>query len=145
MRQRFHAEVERGKLTGPQRLVMSVIVRHDGVSLKQLSETVSLAHSTVSGIVDRLIRQGLLERKKDEADRRLTVLVASKPVKDFLTSQMSELMLNPLIEAFGRTSYKKAEEIVAALDMLAKLLLAESPHLSNRAEEGLKNREQRLF
>jgi hypothetical protein len=41
MRQRLQAEFARGNLTGPQRLVMSVLVRTQGLSLKQLSEAVS--------------------------------------------------------------------------------------------------------
>jgi len=122
MRQKFRAEVERGNLTGPQRLVMSVIVRHDGISLKQLSKAVSLAHSTVSGIVDRLVKQSLIERKTDKADRRLTLLTASKPVRDFLSSRMHDLAVTPLIEALARTESRNAKEILNALGSLAKLL-----------------------
>lgn len=122
LRQKFRAEVEQGNLTGPQRLVMSVIVRHDGISLKQLSQAISLAHSTVSGIVDRLAKQGLIERKTDEKDGRLTVLIASKPVRDFLSTRMHELTVTPLIEALAQTESRKAKEILDALKLLARLL-----------------------
>ncbi|WP_260703577.1 MarR family winged helix-turn-helix transcriptional regulator [Edaphobacter flagellatus] len=122
MRQKFRAEVERGNLTGPQRLVMSVVVRHDGISLKQLSQAVSLAHSTVSGIVDRLVKQKFLERKTDETDRRLTLLVASKPVRDFLSTQMHDLAVMPFMEALHQINRVKAKEILAALQLLASLL-----------------------
>src|SRR5438270_63266 len=60
MRQRLQAEFARGSLTGPQRLVMSALVRTQGLSLKELSHRVSLAHSTVSGIVDRLAKRGFI-------------------------------------------------------------------------------------
>jgi len=122
MRQKFRAQVERGNLTGPQRLVMSVVVRHDGISLKDLSTAVSLAHSTVSGIVDRLEKQGYIERQTNTADRRLTLLVASKPVREFLNSRVHELTMSPLMEALGRTERAKAKEILAALDLLSGLL-----------------------
>ncbi|MDQ2840282.1 MAG: MarR family transcriptional regulator [Acidobacteriota bacterium] len=122
MRQKLRAEVERGNLTGPQRLVMSVVVRHDGISLKQLSQAVSLAHSTVSGIVDRLEKQGLLERKTDVADRRLTLLAASRPVRDFLNSRMHDLAVTPLMEALARTESRSGQEILTALKLLATLL-----------------------
>lgn len=122
MRQRFRAEVERGNLTGPQRLVMSVVVRHDGISLKALSNAVSLAHSTVSGIVDRLVKLGYIERQTDITDRRLTHLVASKPVREFLNSRVHELAMSPLMDALGRTSRTKAKEILAALQLLSVLL-----------------------
>ena len=37
---------------------MRIVVRNDGISLKELSAAVNLAHSTVSGIVDRLEKRG---------------------------------------------------------------------------------------
>jgi len=53
LRKPLEAEVSRGDLTVPQRAAMAVIVRHHGISLKDLSREVSLAHSTVSGIFVR--------------------------------------------------------------------------------------------
>src|ERR1700730_10561972 len=104
MRQRLQAEFARGNLTGPQRLVMSALVRTQGLSLKQLSEAVSLAHSTVSGIVDRLEKQSLIERPTHSTDRRITLLVASPPVREFMETRMHELALHPLLEALRHAS-----------------------------------------
>ena len=122
MRQRLQAEFARGNLTGPQRLVMSELVRTEGLSLKQLSHAVSLAHSTVSGIVDRLVKQGLIDRKEHPNDRRITLLVASRPVRDFLTTRMPELALNPLLEALQRATPTERSTITRALNTLAQLL-----------------------
>jgi DNA-binding MarR family transcriptional regulator len=126
MRQRLQAEFARGHLTGPQRLVMSALVRTDGLSLKQLSEAVSLAHSTVSGIVDRLVKQGLIERKAHPTDRRITLLTASPTVRNFLTTRMPELALHPLLEALRRASPSERKSITAGLDVLARLLSPEA-------------------
>jgi DNA-binding MarR family transcriptional regulator len=122
MRQRLQAEFARGNLTGPQRLVMSVLVRTQGLSLKQLSEAVSLAHSTVSGIVDRLEKQGLIERQTHPTDRRITLLVASPPVREFMETRMPELALHPLLEALGHASATERRAITQGLDTLSKLL-----------------------
>ena len=122
MRQRLQAEFARGNLTGPQRLVMSVLVRTQGLSLKQLSEAVSLAHSTVSGIVDRLEKQGLIERQTHPTDRRITLLVASPPVREFLATRMPELALHPLLEALRHASSTQRRSITRGLNTLAKLL-----------------------
>ncbi len=132
MRQRLQAEFARGNLTGPQRLVMSELVRTQGLSLKQLSHAVSLAHSTVSGIVDRLVKQGLIDRKEHPTDRRITLLVASRPVREFLTTRMPELSLNPLLEALQRASPKDRTAITSALDLLARLLIQNPPGSSSR-------------
>jgi DNA-binding MarR family transcriptional regulator len=122
MRQRLQAEFARGNLTGPQRLVMSVLVRTQGLSLKQLSEAVSLAHSTVSGIVDRLEKQGLIERQTHPTDRRITLLVASPPVREFMETRMPELALHPLLEALRHASPTERQSITQGLNTLAKLL-----------------------
>jgi DNA-binding MarR family transcriptional regulator len=122
MRQRLQAEFARGNLTGPQRLVMSALVRTQGLSLKQLSEAVSLAHSTVSGIADRLEKQGLIERQTHPTDRRITLLVASPPVREFLDTRMPELALHPLLEALRHATPTELRAITKGLDTLSKLL-----------------------
>jgi DNA-binding MarR family transcriptional regulator len=122
MRQRLQAEFARGNLTGPQRLVMSILVPAQGLSLKQLSEAVSLAHSTVSGIVDRLEKQGLIERQTHPTDRRITLLVASPPVREFMETRMPELALHPLLEALGHASPTERKAITQGLNTLAQLL-----------------------
>jgi DNA-binding MarR family transcriptional regulator len=122
MRQRLQAEFAQGNLTGPQRLVMSVVVRTQGLSLKQLSEAVSLAHSTVSGIVDRLVQQGLVERQPHPTDRRITLLAASPAVRKFLDTRMPQLALHPLLEAMRRATPAERHSITKGLNTLARLL-----------------------
>ena len=77
LREPLETEFARGGLTGPQRMVMQALVQSEGLSLKQLSAQVSLAHSTVSGIVDRLQARGMVVRRRDEADGRATVIAPS--------------------------------------------------------------------
>jgi DNA-binding MarR family transcriptional regulator len=138
MRQRLQAEFARGNLTGPQRLVMSVLVRTQGLSLKQLSQAVSLAHSTVSGIVDRLVQQGLIERQTHPADRRITLLIASDAVRKFMQTRMPELALHPLLEAMRRATPAERQSITEGLDTLARLLTAKTPATNAEAnDEGL--------
>jgi len=122
MRQRLQAEFARGNLTGPQRLVMAALVNSKGLSLKQLSEAVSLAHSTVSGIVDRLVKQGLIERQTHATDRRITLLVASPPVREFMETRMPELALHPLLEALSQASPTERRAITQGLNALSQLL-----------------------
>jgi DNA-binding MarR family transcriptional regulator len=42
--------------------VMQALAEKNGMSLKELGSAVGMAHSTVSGIVDRLEKRGMLER-----------------------------------------------------------------------------------
>src|ERR1700677_471686 len=122
LREPLETEFARGGLTGPQRMVMQALVQSEGLSLKQLSAQVSLAHSTVSGIVDRLQARGMVVRSKDEADGRATVIAPSAPVRDFLTNRMPELAISPLTEALRSASDKERASVLRGLRKLRALV-----------------------
>jgi hypothetical protein len=74
LRKPLETEIARGGLTGQQRGVMQALVRSDGMSLRDLSRGMGLAHSTVAGIVDRMVKKGLVERRPSKDDRHFSVI-----------------------------------------------------------------------
>ena len=62
-------------VTGPQRLVLRVVGLFPGVSPGALADILHLHPSTVTGVLQRLVTQGLLRRSTDPGDRRRSVLV----------------------------------------------------------------------
>jgi DNA-binding MarR family transcriptional regulator len=122
VRKPLEAEFARGQLTGPQRSVMQALVHSDGMSLKELSRQVGLAHSTVSGIVDRLEGRGLVKRNIDEADRRLSVIVVSQEVQNFMRNTLPALMIHPLVEALSRAKPGDRTIILEGLRTLHAIL-----------------------
>jgi DNA-binding MarR family transcriptional regulator len=122
LRSRLEAEFGRGGLTAPQRMVMQELVGSEGLSLKALSARVSLAHSTVSGIVERLQKQGLVLRKTLQTDRRVTHIAASAEVRKFLQKRMPELAITPLLRALQHTTEKQRRVIREGLNTLETLL-----------------------
>ena len=64
-------------LTGPQGMMMGIL-SHDGeMKISDLSEKTGLSNSTVSGIIDRLEKQGLVERTRSTDDRRVVYVNVS--------------------------------------------------------------------
>ncbi len=122
MRKPLADEFAKSGLTVPQKAVMQVVVNREGISLKELSHEVSLAHSTVSGIVDRLEKQGLVERRTNTADARLSQIHSSAAVKEFLRDKMPALSRGPLSAALERTSSDERRQIGWALQRLRELL-----------------------
>src|SRR3954452_19298518 len=57
-------------ITGPQRLVLKIVGTFPGLSAGELAHVVRLHPSTVTGIVQRLVKKGLLERQRDHGDSR---------------------------------------------------------------------------
>jgi DNA-binding MarR family transcriptional regulator len=127
----LETEIAHGGLTPPQLAVMQALVRSDAMSLKELSRVVGLAHSTVSGIVDRLESKGLLERRTDPADGRVTRIYPTDAVKEFVAEQLPKLSERPLERALRRASRAERAQIGATIRRLRELLDEASSRLAS--------------
>jgi DNA-binding MarR family transcriptional regulator len=132
LRKPLEAEVAKGGLTAPQISVMREVVRNDGISLKDLSRAVSLAHSTVSGIVDRLQKRGMVARRTDSADGRISRVYPTVEVKDFVREQIPALTRRPLEAALHRATETERMRIADAIRRLRKLLEDGATEISSR-------------
>jgi len=74
-------------ITGPQRLVLRVVGQFPGLSAGEVAHIVRLHPSTMTGILRRLVANGLLARERDPRD-----------------SRRSRLLLEPRAVAYTRTS-----------------------------------------
>jgi len=122
LRQPVEAEFARGDLTGPQRTVMQALFHAGGLSLKELSRRVGLAHSTVSGIVDRLEKQGLAARRPNQSDRRASVIVVSQRVLDYMRDTYPAITLDPVTSALRRAKPADRTAILAGLRALRRIV-----------------------
>jgi DNA-binding MarR family transcriptional regulator len=61
----------RAELTGPQLTVLKVLEGVGDLSLSELSERIRAQNSTVTGIIDRMEREGLVTRVRSSEDRRV--------------------------------------------------------------------------
>ena len=64
-------------LTGPQWTVVRALSARGDLSLSALSDQIRAKNSTVTGIVDRMERDGLVERQRSTHDRRVVHLEAT--------------------------------------------------------------------
>jgi DNA-binding MarR family transcriptional regulator len=117
-----------GNLTGAQQAVMRVLVEaKTPISLSALRSQLGLAQSTVSGIVERLVKRGMIARETDPGDGRGVLLAPAKVVRDFLETKAPELTLSPLTDALRLAENGERETILAALHRLQELLEQASP------------------
>ncbi|MBP1931386.1 MarR family winged helix-turn-helix transcriptional regulator [Ammoniphilus resinae] len=70
-------ELSKCGITVPQAIVLDVI-RNTPKTIGEISKAIDLSNSTVSGIVDRLERNGLVERQRDQQDRRVVWVALTK-------------------------------------------------------------------
>lgn len=122
VRRPMEAEFARGDLTGPQRAAMQILVGSEAMSLKELSARLGLSHSTVSGIVDRLEKRGLVERRSGEADGRFTMIVVSSAVREYLRDTLPAIAIHPLVEALQKAKPGERASILEGVRTLRRLL-----------------------
>jgi DNA-binding MarR family transcriptional regulator len=82
-----------------QQLTVLNLVRTEGVTLAELARRTMVAPTVITGIVDRLERQGLIRREADPRDRRVNRLVlteqgnrASMAVEQSLVAEVASQM-----------------------------------------------------
>jgi len=61
-------------LTGPQLTVLKLLETFQNLSLSSLSERIRAQNSTVTGIIDRMEREGLVTRERSKTDRRVVYI-----------------------------------------------------------------------
>jgi DNA-binding MarR family transcriptional regulator len=62
------------ELTGPQLTVVKLLEGVGDLSLSELSERIRAQNSTVTGIIDRMVREGLVVRARSTEDRRVVLI-----------------------------------------------------------------------
>jgi DNA-binding MarR family transcriptional regulator len=61
-------------VTGPQRLALRIVSRFPGITAGQVARLLHVHPATVTGVLGRLEKQGLIHRRADPTDRRRTRL-----------------------------------------------------------------------
>lgn len=117
----INAEVSNNEITEPQLSVLKTLVIEDGLSLKELSKRVGLAHSTVSGIVDRLEQRNLLERRINPEDKRHSCIYLSEIVKKHKDTFTPNLFA-PIIKKLISLSTDEQTKILEAVEILNEIL-----------------------
>ncbi|MDW8800986.1 MarR family transcriptional regulator [Clostridium sp. A1-XYC3] len=110
--------------TVPQIMLMNILSEHPGISLNELSKRLSLSKSTVSGIVDRLEKNGNLIREIPEENRRTVKIFLSencpdfKRVRDIKTQHLSKILEELGIEETEKflISFNKLKEAIISYE-----------------------------
>jgi DNA-binding MarR family transcriptional regulator len=112
-------------VTGPQRLVMRIVGRFPGLPAGQLAEILHVHPSTLTGILKRLERQGLLARRTDPRDRRRALLGLT--AKGRRLESVAEGTIEGAVRvALARLPAAKARHTAEVLSALATQLDSES-------------------
>ena len=73
-------------ITGPQRLVLRIVSQRPGLSPGEVARIVHLHPSTITGILQRLVKKGLLRRERDSNDHRRIRLRSQAAAREFVAA-----------------------------------------------------------
>jgi DNA-binding MarR family transcriptional regulator len=119
----WEAEAKKSGLTRPQINVLQELYHCPGLSLTELSNRMDMAHSTVSGIIDRLEKKGLVVRRSDTEDKRFLRLYLSPTVDSFLTNEMPASLDAPLIAELSELTVEERAKIREGLAILERTFI----------------------
>lgn len=106
--------------TGPQIGLIMGLCKNPFITLNEMSEYLGLTKSTVSGIVDRLVGQGVVIREIPENNRRIVRLSLSPEFQK--SNVLHELMNQYITDTIKGASEEDIEKIISGLEILYALI-----------------------
>ncbi len=108
----------KGAITLPQLWVLGYLAKQPECPMRELADFMKMGLSSVTGMVDRLVKQGLAGRRRTEKDRRIVFVDISQKGRKVLKEILEQRRITTL-ELFETLT---AEERSIYLSILEKLV-----------------------
>ena len=129
--------MQQAGLTGPQLLVLQALGNNEQMSAGDLAREINLSQGTVTSILDRLEKRGLIQRVRSESDRRKVFVTLTVHGQEQL-ARAPTLLQEHFIERFSKLKDWEQHQILASLQRLAEMMDAQdidaAPVLDTRQE-----------
>jgi DNA-binding MarR family transcriptional regulator len=113
--------VKRVGLTGPQLVILQEIASLGEVTTGEIARAVSLSQATVTGILERMERRGLLARQRSDSDKR-RIMVRITTAGEQVLKEAPPLMQEAFIERFASLQGWEQTMILSALQRLVSIM-----------------------
>lgn len=117
MRRSLESRLVTHRLTATQYIVLELLAKKDGLSQSQLGSRLYFDNPTVTGVIDRLERDGLVERRRTSDDRRVINVFLSGKARELLR-RISTVADDLDREAMQGFSQKEKTELIRTLNTI---------------------------
>lgn len=108
-------------LTAPQLLVMQEVAKSDGIKPSDVARQVHLSQATVTTILDRLEKGGLVTRERSDLDRRSVEISLTKTGRDQVKAA-PELLQEEFLSSFRQLDDWEQTQLVSSLQRIASMM-----------------------
>ena len=113
-------------LTGPQLIFLRAVAKSDeAISVGEVAKAISLSQATVTGILERLVKRGLVSRQRSERDKR-RVLIRITPDGEQILAQAPPLMQGSFLKQLEHLEDWEQAMILSALQRIVSMMGAEA-------------------
>ena len=115
------------KITLPQFLTLSFLHQAGECRMKDLASSMKVSTAAMTGIVERLVRDGYAVRKYDKTDRRVIRMgLTAKGIA--LVKKINEQRRAMVIDIFGKLSEADRQDYIRILTQIREILRANGKH-----------------
>ena len=111
-------------LTAAQFRVLQVVAERRLCTAKDISRQMSISQATVTSLVDKLVRQGMVTRERCETDRRQTNIVITELGRETI-EKAPDALQQRYVRKFEALEDWEQASLISALERVAAMLDAE--------------------
>lgn len=117
-------ELYKGKITLPQFLILEFLNRQGETRMTDLAHFMGVTTAAMTGVVDRLVRYGYVERIYDSKDRRI-IKVKMLANGQRLVRKINNQRRQMVIQIFGKISEADRQDYLRILTQIRDILVRE--------------------
>ncbi len=109
------------KITIPQMFILELLVQRESCSMGDLAEDLSITTSAATGLISRMLKAGLVERMREDKDRRIVKVKATKK-GSIIIKKLIDQRRQAVMETFSKISREDRERYIDILEKVCRIL-----------------------
>lgn len=110
-------------LTGPQIIILRELSESGEVPVGALASAVSLSQATVTGILDRLEKRNLVQRRRDEVDKRRVMVRVTKACEATLRAT-PPMLQESFVQEYSQLAEWEQSQLLSSLQRVVAMMEA---------------------
>jgi DNA-binding MarR family transcriptional regulator len=119
-------ELATGRISFPQMVALDLLAQRSRVKMTEIAHALSVQLSTATPLVDRLIREGMAARSRDDKDRRLVWVTPTAKGRKVLNNILREKQAS-IRAIFGALTEEERAQYLCVLKKVRCHLIGEEP------------------